>query len=65
MQEDKEPMIDSLQTLFQVLDIFARTLDSTEFNKKAMHAALSEDMLATDVAYYLVRKQVRNCSFVH
>lgn len=58
LQEDKEPMIDSLRTLFDALDIFSRTLDSTQFNKKAMHAALSEDMLATDIAYYLVRKQI-------
>lgn len=33
-----------------------------QVNQKAMEAALSPDMLATDLAYYLVRKGVSKSS---
>ena len=58
MQEDKEPLFDSLNTLAITLPVVAGAINTLTVNKPAMRAALSPNMLATDVAEYLVRKGV-------
>ena len=56
LQEDKEPMFDTLDTLDLVLPAAAGALSSLRVNTPRMLAALDPAMLATDVAEYLVRK---------
>ncbi|XP_077995364.1 argininosuccinate lyase-like isoform X2 [Glandiceps talaboti] len=58
LQEDKEAMFDAYDTLEGVLQVAIGALSTLEVNKKAASNALSPDMLATDLAYYLVRKGV-------
>ena len=57
MQEDKEPVFDSADTLGSSLQILAEMFGAAQWNKKRM-ATASEDALlvATDWADYLVRK---------
>uniref|UniRef100_T1J9P9 Fumarate lyase N-terminal domain-containing protein n=1 Tax=Strigamia maritima TaxID=126957 RepID=T1J9P9_STRMM len=59
LQEDKEAMFDAYDTLVDVLKIATGTLSTLQINRDKCYAALSTDMLATDVAYYLTRKGVR------
>mmetsp|Transcript_13050 Transcript_13050/g.37023 ORF Transcript_13050/g.37023 Transcript_13050/m.37023 type:complete len:472 (+) Transcript_13050:190-1605(+) len=56
MQEDKEPLLDCVKTMEGVLAIAEGVLRTCEFDAARMRSALSLEMLATDVAYYLVRK---------
>ncbi|KAI5622385.1 argininosuccinate lyase isoform X1, partial [Silurus asotus] len=56
LQEDKEAMFDTYDSLHAVLQVATGVMSTLEVNQKAMEAALSPDMLATDLAYYLVRK---------
>ncbi|XP_078728388.1 argininosuccinate lyase [Lampetra fluviatilis] len=58
LQEDKEAMFDVYDTLSAVVQIATGVISTLTVNKAAMRAALSPDMLATDLAYYLVRKGV-------
>ena len=58
MQEDKEPLFDSIDTVMACLTIGTRVVETLRTNPDRMFAALSQDMLATDVAEYLVRKNV-------
>ena len=58
LQEDKEPLFDSLDTLRITLAVTAGAVRTLTVNAPAMQAALSPSMLATDVAEYLVRKGV-------
>jgi argininosuccinate lyase len=58
MQEDKEPLFDSLDTLNITLPIVAGAIRTLRVNTARMRAALDPAMLATDVAEYLVRKGV-------
>ncbi|XP_070572641.1 argininosuccinate lyase-like isoform X2 [Ptychodera flava] len=58
LQEDKEAMFDAYDTLEGVLQVAVGVMSTLQVNKKAAHDALSPDMLATDLAYYLVRKGV-------
>ena len=64
LQEDKEPLFDAIDTLAGCIQISTGVLSTlTVFmtNKiypEKMKAALSKDMLATDLAEYLVRKGV-------
>lgn len=58
LQEDKEPVFDTLDTLAMVLPVMAGVIQTVEVNREAMEAALSPDLLATDLAEYLVRKGV-------
>ena len=59
LQEDKEPLFDSVANVRSMLAITAGVFATLKVNSGAMRAALSADMLATDLAYYLVRKGVR------
>jgi argininosuccinate lyase len=57
LQEDKESLFDSLDTLRSCLRMFAGMIRDAQFNIKRMKAACSGGFLeATDTAEYLVRK---------
>ena len=56
LQEDKEPLFDSLDALRLMLPVARGVLDGLEVNAERMRAALDDGMLATDVADYLVAK---------
>ncbi len=56
LQEDKEALFDALATMHQLLPVVTATIGSLNINVEAMQAALTEDMLATDLADYLTRK---------
>jgi argininosuccinate lyase len=58
MQEDKEPLFDSLDTLNVTLPAVAGAIRTLRVNAGRMRAALDPFMLATDVAEYLVRRGV-------
>jgi len=58
LQEDKEKLFDVVETLKGVLPVACGTLSSLAVSKENCFKALSPDMLATDIAYYLVRKGV-------
>ncbi|KAJ1893839.1 argininosuccinate lyase [Kickxella alabastrina] len=58
MQEDKEPMFDAVDTLTGSLQITAAVIATLRINAKKMKNSLTGDMLATDLAEYLVRKGV-------
>jgi argininosuccinate lyase len=57
LQEDKESLFDSIDTLYACLRMFAGMMGSAEFNLKKMKSACSGGFMeATDAADYLVRK---------
>ena len=58
LQEDKEPLFDTLDTLELVLPVAAGMMRTLRVNPDRMHAALDDSMLSTDLADYLVRKGV-------
>ena len=59
LQEDKERLFDSVDTLQLALEVFAEMIDGMKPRAAAMRAAASDPfLLATDLADYLVRKGV-------
>jgi argininosuccinate lyase len=59
MQEDKEPLFDSIDTLKAALAVFAEMIAGMEVNVSRARAATSDPMLlATDLADYLVNHGV-------
>ncbi len=57
LQEDKERLFDTADTVRAVVRLCAAMLDHTQANRKACQAAASDPaLLATDLADYLVRK---------
>nr|XP_057943503.1 argininosuccinate lyase isoform X2 [Doryrhamphus excisus] len=58
LQEDKEAMFDCYDSVHAVLQVTTGVISTLKINASVMEAALSADMLATDLAYYLVRKGV-------
>lgn len=58
LQEDKEPLFDAVDTVGASLQIAEGVIATLTVNKDNMAKALSMDLLATDVADYLVRKGV-------
>lgn len=58
LQEDKEPLFDTAQTLELTLTVTAGVIRTLRVNADAMRAALDQGMLATDLAEYLVRRGV-------
>jgi len=58
LQEDKEPLFDTIDTLTQALPIVAGVVRTLRLNTERMKAALHDEMLATDLSDYLVRKGV-------
>ncbi len=59
MQEDKEGMFDTMETLKGALALFAPMIETMEVKKDNMYAAVAEDFSnATDLADYLVNKDL-------
>lgn len=58
LQEDKEPLFDAVDTVSRSLQIANGVLATMNIFPEKMRAALTPDMLATDLAEYLVRKGV-------
>lgn len=58
LQEDKEPLFDAVDTLAGALPIAAGALATLTVKRDTMAQALVPEMLATDLAEYLVRKGV-------
>jgi argininosuccinate lyase len=57
MQEDKEALFDSVDTIKTALDVFAAMLPELKINRDRMETAASDpNLLATDLAEYLVKK---------
>lgn len=57
MQEDKEPLFDTLDTITLCLDVLIEMLPNTVFHKNKMLKATRDGfLLATDVADYLAKK---------
>ena len=58
LQEDKEPLFDTLDTLGDLLPIVAGVIATLGIRPERMRAALDDAMLATDLADYLVKRGV-------
>ena len=59
LQEDKEPLFDSIDTIKLALDVNAEMISALTMNEEtAMEAASDPMLLATDLADYLVRRGV-------
>ncbi|MCZ7574718.1 MAG: argininosuccinate lyase [Ardenticatenaceae bacterium] len=58
LQEDKEPLFDTLDTLLALLPVLADVVRTMRPSPEAMRAALDDAMLATDLADSLVRRGV-------
>ncbi|KAK8733992.1 hypothetical protein OTU49_006289 [Cherax quadricarinatus] len=56
LQEDKVKMFETACTIMGILQVAAGTVATLKVNEDVCRNALSEEMLATDVAYYLVKK---------
>jgi argininosuccinate lyase len=57
LQEDKEPLFESVDVLLSTLEVLSAMLPELQFNvMQAQRAARSSYVLATDVADYLTRK---------
>jgi argininosuccinate lyase len=64
LQESVEPIIDHVKTLRDSILIASRVLSTLTVFPEKMLAALTPDMLATDLAEYLVRKGMSPYSLV-
>jgi argininosuccinate lyase len=59
LQEDKEPLFDSIDTLKAALEVFGEMISGLEVNEARARAAAADPMLlATDLADYLVNHGV-------
>ena len=58
LQEDKEALFDSCDTMHQLLPVMTAIIASLQVNADEMAASLTEELLATDLADHLVRKGV-------
>jgi argininosuccinate lyase len=58
LQEDKEPLFDAVDTLAATLQIACGVISTLRPNADRLRGALASEMLATDLAEYLVRKGV-------
>ena len=58
LQEDKEPLFDAIHSVSSSLQIACGVISTMTPNQAALRAALSTELLATDLAEYLVRKGV-------
>uniref|UniRef100_A0A8C7BG47 Argininosuccinate lyase n=1 Tax=Neovison vison TaxID=452646 RepID=A0A8C7BG47_NEOVI len=56
LQEDKEAVFEVSDTMSAVLQVATGVISTLQIHRDNMARALSPDMLATDLAYYLVRK---------
>jgi len=58
LQEDKEPVFDTVDTIKACLEVLSAMLPELRFNKSTMEKAAGGFSLATDLAEYLVKKGV-------
>eukprot|EP00177_Eucheuma_denticulatum_P001314 GFKZ01002386.1.p1 GENE.GFKZ01002386.1~~GFKZ01002386.1.p1 ORF type:complete len:459 (-),score=55.77 GFKZ01002386.1:1082-2458(-) len=59
MQEDKEPIFDTIDTVKMVLSVYGPMIASMRVNKERMYNAASDPaLMATDLAEWLVKKGV-------
>nr|XP_060612895.1 argininosuccinate lyase isoform X2 [Anolis sagrei ordinatus] len=58
LQEDKEPVLDVVDTVSAVLQLANVVISSLTINKEAIEKSLTPELLATDLANLLVRKGV-------
>jgi argininosuccinate lyase len=58
LQEDKEALFDTLDTLALELPLATAAIGTLQVNAQRMAAALDDAMLATELADYLVRKGI-------
>ncbi len=59
MQEDKEPLFDSFDTISGMLEIMSGVLSSLVFDKNALNQSLKKEFItATDLADYLAKKGI-------
>ncbi|MCF8382436.1 MAG: argininosuccinate lyase [Chlorobium sp.] len=59
MQEDKPPLFDSAETTIECVSIFGKLLEHTTLREERLAKLTAEDLsLATEIAEYLVRKQM-------
>jgi len=59
MQEDKQGLFDTLDTLHSTLEVFAEMIKTLKANPQRISNAINEDyILATDLADYLVKKGI-------
>jgi len=58
LQEDKEPLFDAVDTLSLALPIAQGMLETLTIHPDRMAAALGDELLATDLADWLVRRGV-------
>ncbi len=56
IQEDKEAVFDSFDTVTIILPVVTAIIRTLKLNAEKMRAALGDDLLATDLAEYLVRR---------
>ncbi len=57
LQEDKEALFDSVDTVISAVEVFSAMLPRMKINRERMKAAASDpNLLATDLAEYLVHK---------
>jgi len=56
LQEDKEALFDSFDTMFKLSPVVIAIIKTLNINSEMMQKALTEELLATDLADYLVRK---------
>lgn len=56
LQEDKEAVFGAVDTVDKLLPVITAIIRTLQLNPQKMVAALTEDLLATDLADYLVRK---------
>lgn len=56
LQEDKESLFDSIDTAFDCIAVFDGALSSMKINSDMMRQKLDEQLFATDIADYLVKK---------
>ncbi|MCK6580578.1 MAG: argininosuccinate lyase [Anaerolineae bacterium] len=56
LQEDKESLLDSVDTLMGLLPVVTAVVHTLKLNPERMQQALDESMLATDLADYLVKR---------
>ena len=57
MQEDKEAVFDSIETVEKCLSVFAPMIDTMRVNRENMYKAAQEGFInATDLADYLAKK---------